>query len=111
MRNSTVLRMLTTEDFAVDVLDILLPLIPSCQSDVWHRAVVCSRERTWPPDSSSHSLNFSSLAANESASFSVSPGATAASTSTPLPIEDTSCWSTVTEAERTRCSMAEVLIS
>ncbi len=34
MMNSTVLRMLTREDFAVNVLDILLPLILSCQSDV-----------------------------------------------------------------------------
>ena len=39
-------------------------------------------------------------------SFSVSPGATAAKTSTPLPMEDTTSWSTVTEADNTRCNMA-----
>lgn len=61
---------------------------------------------TLPPFSSSHNLNLMTLAARLSASFSVSPGATAAKTRTPLPMEETSSFSTVTDAESTRWSMA-----
>lgn len=61
---------------------------------------------TRPPDSSSHNFNFNTLAAKESASFSVSPGATAAKTSTPFPILETTSWSTATEADRTRWRIA-----
>lgn len=41
-----------------------------------------------------------------STSFSVSPAATAAKTRTPLPMDDTTSLSTVTDAERTLCSIA-----
>lgn len=61
---------------------------------------------TRPPLSSSQSLILSTLAARESASFSVSPGATAAKTSTPRPIDETTAESTVTLAERTRWRIA-----
>lgn len=61
---------------------------------------------TLPPFSSSHNFSLMTLAARLSASFSVSPGATAAKTRTPLPIEETSSFSTVTDAESTRCSIA-----
>lgn len=64
---------------------------------------------TRPPVSSSHILIFRTLAARDSASFSVSPGAMAAKTRTPLPMDDTSSLSTVTEADRTRCRMAETV--
>lgn len=57
---------------------------------------------TRPPSSSSQSFILTTLFANESASFSVSPGATAANTSTPRPMDDTRCFSTVTDAESTR---------
>jgi hypothetical protein len=75
-------------------------------------AILLSRiSHTRPPDSSSQSFSFRTLAARESASFSVSPGATAAKTNTPLPICETTCWSTVTEAERTLCSIAFCVVS
>lgn len=63
-------------------------------------------KHTRPPLSSSQSLILSTFAARESASFSVSPGATAAKTSTPLPIDETTAESTVTLAERTRWRIA-----
>ena len=66
---------------------------------------------TLPPFSSSQSFIFNTLAASESASFSVSPGAMAAKTSTPFPIEETSWESTVTDAESTRWRMATHEIS
>lgn len=50
----------------------------------------------------------STLFAMVSISFSVSPGATAAKTRTPRPIEETSSFSTVTDPDRTRCSIAAV---
>lgn len=61
---------------------------------------------TRPPSSSSHIFIFTIFLASESASFSVSPGATAAKTNMPLPMDDTTCLSTVTEADRTRCRIA-----
>lgn len=60
---------------------------------------------TLPPESSSQSLILSSLAAMDSHSFSVSPGATAAKTSMPFPMEDTVFLSTVTLADRTLCKI------
>lgn len=62
---------------------------------------------TRPPFSSSHNRIFKTFAANDSASFSVSPGATAANTNMPFPIDDISCLSTVTEADSTRWSIAK----
>ena len=59
-----------------------------------------------PPASSSHIRIFKTLLAKASASFSVSPGATAAKTKMPLPMDDINCLSTVTEAERTLCRIA-----
>lgn len=61
---------------------------------------------TRPPSSSSQSFILRILAAREAASFSVSPGAMAAKTRMPLPMEETTSFSTVTEAERTRWRMA-----
>ena len=61
---------------------------------------------TRPPDSSSHIFILSTLAASESASFSVSPGATAAKTRTPLPMDEMTSLSTVTDADSTRCRIA-----
>lgn len=61
---------------------------------------------TRPPASSSHSFILSTLDATELTSFSVSPGATAAKTSTPLPIDEMTSLSTVTEADSTRWMMA-----
>lgn len=60
------------------------------------------KPRTLPPESSSQSLILRILVAMLSHSFSVSPGATAARTRIPLPIEDTIVLSTVTEADNTR---------
>lgn len=64
------------------------------------------RNHTLAPVSSSQSFIFNTLAAKESASFWVSPGATAAKTRTPFPIDETTSFSTVTEADSTRCNIA-----
>lgn len=60
---------------------------------------------TLTPSSSSHNFILKTLAAMRSASFSVSPGATAAKAKTPLPIDEIISLSTVTDADRTRCRM------
>lgn len=52
---------------------------------------------------------FKTLLANVSISFSVSPGATAAKTKTPLPMEDISSFSTVTDADKTRWNIARAV--
>lgn len=53
-----------------------------------------------------HILNFRTFAAMDSTSFAVSSRPTAAKTRSPFPMDETSCESTVTEAEATRCRMA-----
>ena len=63
---------------------------------------------TVPPVSSGHILSFKTLDAIASTSLRVSSGAIAAKTSTPFPIEEISCLSTVTEAEATRWRMAMI---
>lgn len=92
--------LLTAQDFTVDILDTLFPLQAnhqlSAETSLWHEPY------TVPPASSGHNLNFKTFAAIASTSFCVSSDATAANTSTPLPIDETSCLSTVTEADATR---------
>lgn len=93
----------TAKDFTTNVLDIMFPLLHD-------QFLVLCLERdgafTRPPASSSHSRIFKTLAANDSTSFSVSPGATAAKTRIPFPTEEISCLSTVTEADSTRWRIA-----
>lgn len=63
--------------------------------------------RTLPcPASSAHSFIFNTLFAIRSISALVSSGPTAASTRMPRWMEETSCRSTVTDADVTRCRMA-----
>lgn len=68
-------------------------------------ALIRRSEHTGDP-SSSHSLRRRTLLAMVSTSFFVSPAATAARTRTPLPMEETTSLSTVTDAERTLCIIA-----
>lgn len=62
-------------------------------------------QNTLPPFSSSQSFILSNLAAEASDSLMVSSLPTAHNASTPLPIDETSLPSTVTEADLTRCKM------
>ena len=61
---------------------------------------------TLAPDSSSQSFILRTLEAIEWISVSVSPGATAAKTRTPRPIDEMTSLSTVTDADKTRWMMA-----
>ena len=99
----------TTEDFALDVLNAALPLDkPSL--GIPHTLRPDEDGQTVPLlVSSGQSFTFKIFAASESASFSVSSFPTAAKTRMPRPIDEMSCWSTVTEADVTLCRMAERL--
>jgi hypothetical protein len=100
--------LLATEDFALYVGHPAFPLGRS----VGLIKTLVLKPHTRPGgslDSSSQSLAFSILLAMASTSFSVSSFDMAASTSRPLPIEDISWPSTVTEADLTLCKTAGVV--
>jgi len=93
----------TTENLAFNILHAFFPLLRGQQA---YRKKSTILRRTPAPVSSGQSFIFRTFAAINSTSFLVSPGPIAAKTSTPFPMDETIFWSTDTDPDSTRWSMA-----